>query len=62
MRLSLQLDLSNEESQKVMAVYLKYQQKRQVVRANSEGIADKTTRNQQLADLDAHENKALSLY
>ena len=55
------MDLDNAENQQVMAVYLKYYQKRQVVRANAADEGDKTMMNQQLVGLDAQENKALSL-
>lgn len=61
MKLSQQLSLVNAESQKVMAVYLKYHQKRAVIRTSNTETADKSTINQQLAAIEAQETEALKL-
>lgn len=61
MTLSQRLGLVNEESQKVMAVYLKYHQQRAVIRATNEATADKKMLNQQLTAVEAQETEALKL-
>ena len=61
MTLSQRLGLVNTESQKVMAVYLKYHQKRQIIRAANAEMVDKKTIDHQLAVIDKQETEALKL-
>ena len=60
MNLSSRLELSNAESQRLLAVILSYSQQRKAVRENSENQADKTKLKEQLEQINRQEIKAIA--